>query len=156
MVSNFSHSRYWSIKWHAGRGRFDKEVKVKVILYFISKSISPQVLTKAWRPPLQCRQSVVCSLPWWYKYLRSPLCQKQSFYASKRSIYDSKLSICQLGDSQNTLFYVIYSSGWKNRNIHAWRTWSWVSSSNLSTPFCLCAKLAKTNLYPSKKVFIFY
>ena len=21
-------------------------------------------LTKAWRPPLQCRQSVVCSLPW--------------------------------------------------------------------------------------------
>ena len=38
-------------------------------------------------------------------------CQKQSFYASKHSIYDSKLSICQLGDSQNTLFYVIYSSG---------------------------------------------
>ena len=33
------HSRYWSIKWYGGRGR----------------------LTKAWRPPLQCRQwSVHC------------------------------------------------------------------------------------------------
>ena len=36
------HSRYWSIKWYGGRGRFD-------------------LLTKAWRPPLQCRQwSVHC------------------------------------------------------------------------------------------------
>ena len=38
--------------------------------------ISPQVLTKAWRPPSERRQ-VVCSLPWWYKYLRSPLCLTQ-------------------------------------------------------------------------------
>ena len=30
----------------------------------VQRSISPQVLTKAWRPPLECRQSVVCSLPW--------------------------------------------------------------------------------------------
>ena len=40
----------------------------------VQRSISPQVLTKAWRPPLQCCQSVVRSLPWWYKYLRYPLC----------------------------------------------------------------------------------
>ena len=40
-----SHSSYWGIKWNGGRGRFD----------------TPQVLTKAWRPPLQCRQwSVHC------------------------------------------------------------------------------------------------
>ena len=43
----------------------------------VQRSISPQVLTKAWRPPLQCRQSVVCSLPWWYKYLRYPLWARQ-------------------------------------------------------------------------------
>ena len=30
--------------------------------------------------------------------------------------------------TQNTLFYVIYSSSWKNHNICTWRTWSWVSS----------------------------
>ena len=28
----------------------------------LQRSISPQVLTKAWRPPLHCRQ--FCSLPW--------------------------------------------------------------------------------------------
>ena len=102
-------------------------------------------------PPL------VSSVPWWYKYLRSPLCQKQSFYASKRSIYDSKLSICQLGDYQNTLFYVIYSSGWKNRNIHAWRTWFWVSSRDLWSGrlFDFVPNLQKLICIPAKKYLSF-
>ena len=28
----------------------------------------------------------------------------------------------------DTLFYGIYRDGWKNHNLRAWRTWSWVSS----------------------------
>ena len=39
----------------------------------VQRSISPQVLTKAWRPPLHTVPPVVFSLPWWYKYLRYPL-----------------------------------------------------------------------------------
>ena len=30
--------------------------------------------------------------------------------------------------NQNTLFYGIFDDSWKNHNIHAWRSWSWVSS----------------------------
>ena len=46
-----SHSRYWSIKWYGGRGRFDNQ----------------GLAAASTVPP------VVCSLPWWYKYLRYPL-----------------------------------------------------------------------------------
>ena len=33
--------------------------------------------SKAWRPPLSTVPPVVCSLPWWYKYLRYPQCPSE-------------------------------------------------------------------------------
>ena len=54
--SSSLHSRYWSIKWYGGRGRFD-----------INQGLAAASIV----PP------VVCSLPWWFKYLRYPQCQHQ-------------------------------------------------------------------------------
>ena len=58
---------------------------------------------------------------------------KALFLWSKALVLWLKQSICQPYDSKHfkafiKTSYSIYNNGWKNYNIRAWRTWSWVIS----------------------------